>query len=67
MPRVKKIHAAVVHGLDQRAHAASKRPDNKEAIANAKATEKPTYPIYSIGGWNTKPGSCNRGFNDRPS
>ena len=35
MPMVRNIHATVVHGRDQRAHAASNLPDNKEAIAKA--------------------------------
>ena len=38
---VRKHHAAVVHGRDQRAHAASSRPSSSAAIANANATEKP--------------------------
>ena len=42
MPAVRKTQAIVVHGRDQRAHAASIRPDSSAAIANAKATEKPT-------------------------
>ncbi len=57
----------LVHGLDHLAQAASKRPSSKAAIAKAKATEKPTYPIYSMGGWMAKPGSCNKGFKSRPS
>ncbi|MEF8708341.1 MAG: hypothetical protein V5B38_05445 [Candidatus Accumulibacter propinquus] len=42
MPRVRKIHAAVVHGRDQRAQAASSCPESSAAMAKAKATEKPT-------------------------
>ena len=42
MPSVRNTHAAVVQGRDHRAQAASNRPDSNEAIANAKATEKPT-------------------------
>jgi hypothetical protein len=42
MPSVRKIHAVVVQGRDQRAHAASSRPESSAAIANANATEKPT-------------------------
>jgi len=42
MPSVRNIHASVVHGRDQRAHVASSRPPRSAAIANAKATEKPT-------------------------
>ena len=42
MPTVRNIHATSVHGLTQRAQAASSRPDSSAAIANAKATEKPT-------------------------
>ena len=34
--------AVVVHGRDQRAHAASSLPDRSAAMAKAKATEKPT-------------------------
>jgi hypothetical protein len=45
MPMVRKDHAAVVHGRDQRAHAASRRPSMSAASANANATEKPTYPM----------------------
>ena len=36
------IHATVVHGRDQRAHVASRRPPSSAAIANANATENPT-------------------------
>ena len=39
---VKKHHAVVTHGRDQRAQAASKRPDSKAAMAKAKATAEPT-------------------------
>ena len=67
MPIVRNIHATVVHGRDQRAHVASRRPDSSAAIAKANATEKPTYPMYSIGGWITIPGSCSRGLRSRPS
>ncbi len=42
MPSVRKIQAAVVHGRDQRAQAASSRPASRAAMAKAKATEKPT-------------------------
>jgi hypothetical protein len=42
MPRVRNTQAVVVQGRDQRAQAASSRPDNSAAIANANATEKPT-------------------------
>ena len=42
MPMVMKIQATTVQGRDQRAQAASMRPDNKAEIAKAKATEKPT-------------------------
>ncbi len=42
---VRKHHAAVVQGRDQRAHAASNRPSRSAAMAKAKATEKPTYPM----------------------
>src|SRR5439155_18207995 len=45
MPSVRKHHAAVVHGRDQRAQAASSRPSMSAASAKAKATEKPTYPM----------------------
>ena len=36
-------------------------------MAKANGTEKPTYPRYSIGGWNTIPGSCNKGLRSFPS
>ena len=42
MPMVRKIQAASVHGLTQRAQAASTRPSISAAIAKAKAIEKPT-------------------------
>ena len=42
MPSVRNTQAAVVQGRDQRAHAASNLPESREAIAKAKATEKPT-------------------------
>ena len=42
MPRVRKIHATVVHGRDQRAQAVSRRPEMSAAMAKEKATEKPT-------------------------
>ncbi len=42
MPSVRKIQATVVHGRDQRAHAASSRPPSSAAIANENATENPT-------------------------
>ena len=42
MPSVRKIQAAVVHGRDQRAQAASSWPASKAAMAKAKATENPT-------------------------
>ena len=42
MPSVRKHQAAIVHGRDQRAQAASNWPDSSAAMAKAKATEKPT-------------------------
>ena len=36
-------------------------------MAKANATENPTYPIYSMGGWITIPGSCSNGFRSLPS
>jgi len=39
---VRNIQAAAVHGRDQRAQAASSLPDRSAAMANEKATEKPT-------------------------
>ena len=45
MPSVRNIQAAVVHGRDQRAHAASSLPEASAAIDSANATEKPTYPM----------------------
>ena len=42
MPRVRKHQATVVHGRDQRAQAASSRPESSAATANENATEKPT-------------------------
>jgi hypothetical protein len=42
MPLVRKLHASVVQGRDQRAHVASSRPPSSAASANANATEKPT-------------------------
>ncbi len=42
MPSVRNIQATVVHGRDQRAQAASRRPPISAAMAKAKATEKPT-------------------------
>ena len=42
MPSVRHIQAASVHGLTQRAQAASMRPSIKAATANEKAIEKPT-------------------------
>src|SRR5215471_2523774 len=67
MPQVRNIHATVVHGRDQRAHVASRRPPIRAEIANANATENPTYPMYSIGGCATIAGSCSRGFKSLPS
>jgi hypothetical protein len=67
IPSVRNIQAAIVQGRDQRAHAASSLPDASAAIDSAKATEKPTYPMYSIGGWKISPGSCSSGFRSRPS
>ena len=42
IPMVKKLQANRVHGLDQRAHAPSRRPARRAAMPNAKGTEKPT-------------------------
>ena len=42
MPIVRKIHAAVVHGRVQRAHAASRLPPINAATANENATDSPT-------------------------
>src|SRR5476651_32750 len=67
MPNVKKIQAAVVQGRDQRAQAVSSRPAISEAMAKENATENPTYPIYSNGGWKISPISCNTGFKSCPS
>src|SRR3546814_8893426 len=36
-------------------------------MANAKTTEKPTYPIYSSGGCMINPTSCRSGFKSIPS
>src|SRR5471030_2867990 len=67
MPSVRKVHAAVVHGRDQRAQAASSSPDNNAETANENATAKPTYPMYRMGGCETMPGSCSNGLRSRPS
>src|SRR3546814_17779293 len=66
MPIVRNSQAVVVHGRVQRAHAASSRPEISAAIANANATENPTYHMYSIGGWTTNPGSWSSGLSSRP-
>ncbi len=42
MPSVRNTQAAVVHGRDQRAQAASSLPEISAAMAKAKATDKPT-------------------------
>jgi len=42
MPSVRHIQASSVHGLTQRAQAASVRPSISAAMANEKAIEKPT-------------------------
>ncbi len=39
---VRKIQAAVVHGRVQRAHVASRLPPISAAMANEKATDRPT-------------------------
>ncbi len=39
---VRKLHATVVHGRDQRAHAASSLPPISAATAKENATENPT-------------------------
>ena len=67
MPAVRKLHAARVQGLTQRAQAGSTRPSSKAATAKEKATEKPTYPRYSMGGWKASPGSWSRGLRPWPS
>src|SRR3546814_15868701 len=61
MPKVRNNHAAVAQGLDQRAHVASSRPASSAAMANAKTTEKPTYPIYCSGGCMINRTSCRSG------
>jgi len=45
MPRVRNTQATVVQGRDQRAQAASSRPEISAEMAKAKATENPTYPM----------------------
>ena len=67
MPKVRNIHATKVQGRDQRAQAESKDPPSKAAMAKLKATLRPTYPIYSIGGCMVMPKSCNNGFMSLPS
>jgi hypothetical protein len=42
MPAVSAIQAASVHGLTQRAQAASIRPSIRAAMANEKEIESPT-------------------------
>ena len=42
MPSVRKAQAATVQGRDQRAQAASSRPDSSAAMAKANGTAKPT-------------------------
>ena len=42
---LKKTQAAIVQGRDHLAQAESNFPVISDAIAKAKATEKPTYPI----------------------
>ncbi len=42
MPMVRNIQAASVHGLTQRAQAASTLPSISAAMAKEKAIEKPT-------------------------
>ena len=50
MPIVKIAQDTFAQGLDHLAQAASSLPLSNAAIANAKTTEKPTYPIYKVGG-----------------
>jgi len=59
--------AASVHGRVHFAQAASSRPSSRVAQANAKATAKPTYPRYRIGGWTVSAKSCNSGLRSLPS
>ncbi len=42
MPRVRNAQATLVHGRAQRTHCRSSRPSSRAAMANAKATAKPT-------------------------
>ena len=42
MPRVRKHQESSVHGLTQRAQAASMRPEISAAMAKEKQIEKPT-------------------------
>ncbi len=64
---VRNIQAIFVQGRIQRSVAASSFPPISAAMAKAKATEKPTYPMYNIGGCIAMPGSCNKGFSEAPS
>src|SRR5690554_4131103 len=64
---VRNDQAMVVQGRDQRAQAASSRPLISAAMAKAKATEKPTYPMYNMGGCMIRPMSCNSGLRSWPS
>src|SRR5690606_11459199 len=45
IPSVRNNHAAVAHGRDHRAHVESSWPASSAAMANAKTTENPTYPM----------------------
>ena len=57
----------MAHGRDHLAQAESNLPLSNAAIEIENATEKPTYPMYNIGGWMINPGSCNNGFKSFPS
>lgn len=67
MPRVRKPQAILVQGRAQRTQATSSAPPSSAAMANANATEKPTKPMYSIGGCTIRPKSCSSGFRSLPS
>ena len=67
MPIVRKIQEINDHFFMSVAQSLFTYLQVNAAKEDEKIIDDPTYPKYKIGGWIAKAGSCNIGFNPKPS
>ena len=68
MPIERKPHATSVVRRTSASHPSPNRPVMSAATAKENGIVNPTYPRYSIGGWNAISGwFCSNAFGPRPS